>query len=279
MEGRSRLMEQHAKPVDGGIAAGARRSQQGGLARDVDDVGNQRAHRQAVERKIQGSLAHHALIGGVDQHGRAVERPVAALPFDGSDEGAEAELERFCACRRSIDETDVARPLLEQAEEHRARPAPGADHHNRTGIRPPARLRFPHALDIAEGIVIGAGQRTIRANDDAVHRPDASRQQIDLVNEVKRRLLVRNGQVAAGKSECCKRMQGRAQPFGRDSERQIAAGQAVAREPIIVQLRRARMHHRKPHDAGEQEAIGARHRFSCIRPASRRRIIPPRARA
>src|SRR5262249_49845433 len=37
----------------------------------------------------------------------------------------------------------------------------------------------------------------------------------------------------------------------------------MLREPVIVQPRRARMHHRKSHDAGEQEAIGVGHDCYC----------------
>ena len=44
-----------------------------------------------------------------------------------------------------------------------------------------------------------------------------------------------------------------------DGERHVGAGEPVLREQVVVEDRRARVHHRPAHDAGEQETIGAGH--------------------
>ena len=46
-----------------------------------------------------------------------------------------------------------------------------------------------------------------------------------------------------------------AEALRRNGKRQVGAGKPVLGEPIIVQARRARMHHRPAHHAGEQEAV------------------------
>ena len=65
---RDALVQQHAEPRHRAVAARARRLDQRRLARDVDDVVDQRRLRQLVEAQIERRLADHALAGGVDQH-------------------------------------------------------------------------------------------------------------------------------------------------------------------------------------------------------------------
>src|SRR5262249_18368076 len=84
-------------------------------------------------------------------------------------------------------------------------------------------------------------------------------QRMDPVDDRERSLLVRDGQVAAGETERWQRPQGGAQMFGLDGQRHVGACEAVLGKPIIVQFRRARMHHRIAHHAGEQEAIRMGH--------------------
>ena len=44
------------------------------------------------------------------------------------------------------------------------------------------------------------------------------------------------------------------------SERHVGPGELVLPEPVVVQHGRARVHDRPAHDAGEEEAVGVRHR-------------------
>src|SRR5262249_43425895 len=50
VEGSARLVDQHAGPVDGGIAARSRGGEQRRLARNIDDVADQRVARKLIER-------------------------------------------------------------------------------------------------------------------------------------------------------------------------------------------------------------------------------------
>jgi hypothetical protein len=84
-------------------------------------------------------------------------------------------------------------------------------------------------------------------------------ERIDPVDHTERSLLVRNGQVAAGEAERRERPQRGALAVCLDGKRQVAADQPVLRQPLIVQLRRAGMHHREAHQAGQQEAVRMRH--------------------
>ena len=160
---------------------------------------------------------------------------------------------------RAIDQADFACALIDQAHQHGARAAARADHDNGAGIGPPCGLRLAHAFDIAERIVVLPDERSIVRDNDAVHGADTLRQRIDLVDDVERGLLVRNGQVAAGETQRRKRPQRSAQARRLDRERQIGAGEAVLRQPVIVQPGRARMHHGIAHHTGQQETIRMRH--------------------
>jgi hypothetical protein len=82
-------VQQHAQPVHRRVAALAGSRDERRLARNIDDVGHQRAHRQAIKGKIQRWLADHALVGGVDQHRCVLERVLALLPAQRRDRAAE----------------------------------------------------------------------------------------------------------------------------------------------------------------------------------------------
>ena len=108
---------------------------------------------------------------------------------------------------------------------------------------------------------------------DAGYRAHLCRRRIDLVDDGECGFLVRDRQVAAGKAERGERAQRRAELTGLDGERHVAALEPVLLEPVVVQLRRARVHHRPAHDAGEQETIGVGHMTTFLyRGLQRRRV-------
>jgi hypothetical protein len=88
-------------------------------------------------------------------------------------------------------------------------------------------------------IGIDGEERSVRPNHDAVRGTYAPRRVIDLVHEGERRLLVRDGKVAAGETERRQRPQGRTETLRLDGERHIGAGKPMLREPVSVQLRGA----------------------------------------
>ncbi len=170
--------------------------------------------------------------------------------------GLPSSRSRILAARgRAIDQADFAGAVVDQAHQHGARAAARADHDNGAGIGAPCGLCLAHAFDIAERIVVLPDERSIVRDNDAVHGADTLRQRINLVDDVERGLLVRNGQVAAGETQRRKRPQRSAQARRLDRKRQIGAGEAVLRQPVIVQPGRARMHHGIAHHAGQQETI------------------------
>ena len=114
----------------------------------------------------------------------------------------------------------------------------------------------------ANGIANATEEQKTQLDHDAVHRTDAARERIDFVDEPERSFFMRDGQVAAGKAKRRERPQRCAQISGGNGQRHVGAGKPVLGEPIIVQLGRARMHHRVAHHAGEQEAIRAGYRHS-----------------
>src|SRR6266536_386264 len=140
--------------------------------------------------------------------------------------------------------TSIAAPLSAASRSPQPSAAMGppnspasADHDDGAGIGAPPGLRFAHAFDIAEGIVVVPSERSIGCDDDAVHRADATCQRIDPVDDRERGLLVRDGQVAAGETERRQCPQGGTRMFGLDGERHIGAREAILAEPIIVQFR------------------------------------------
>ena len=185
---------------------------------------------RASSARSSGGSPTHALTGGVDQHRRAVERGLRARSHGSARIGPPNSRASACA-RASVRLTSrISRaPCVDQADQHRARAAAGADHHDRAGIGAPAGLRLAHALDVAEGVVVLAVERSVGRDHDAVHRADAARERIDPVDDAERGLLVRNGQVAAGEAERRQRAQRGAQAVGLDRQRQVGAGQAVLR--------------------------------------------------
>ena len=79
------------------------------------------------------------------------------------------------------------------------------------------------------------------------------------IDDAQRLLLVGNGEVAARKSEGLQRSQRSGEPLGSNCQGHVGAGKLMFGEPEIVQHRRARVHHRPAHDAGEKKFIRVRH--------------------
>ena len=78
--------------------------------------------------------------------------------------------------------------------------------------------------------------------------------------------LVRNRQIASGKTQHGQRPQGRLQRVGAHRQRHIRAAQAVLRNPVAVDQRRARMRHRPAHHAGQHKGLGVvAHRITACR--------------
>src|SRR5262245_15144353 len=146
LERRSRLVKQHAKPVDGPIAAQPCGHQKQRFSWNIDDVGHQCRYWQLVEGKVERRLARHALARGVDEHRGAGERGMAFLPRHSFDRRAKFPRERLRPLGGPIDEANLLRALVHEAHQHRPGAAPRPDHDDRASIGPPDRIRFENAL-------------------------------------------------------------------------------------------------------------------------------------
>ena len=152
---------------------------------------------------------------------------------DGADRVRDVER----ALVRAIEQPDLARALVGQARHHGARGAARPEHDDGPGIGAPVGLRVAQALQEAEAVVVVAGERTVRFDDDRVDRADAPRERIDAVDELHRRHLVRDGQVAPGEAQRGKPAQGVGEPFRRDRQQHVRAGEPVVIDPVAVQQR------------------------------------------
>src|SRR5258707_5933505 len=148
MKRRSGLVEQHAQPVDGSVAAQPCRSQERCFPRNVDDIGHQRRGRQLVECEVERRLTGHALARGVDQHRDAIERGMAIVPRQRLDGCSEFLRERLRTHGRTIDEADLPCLLIREAHQHGPGAAAGADDSDRAGVGPPTRIGLQNAVNV-----------------------------------------------------------------------------------------------------------------------------------
>jgi len=96
---------------------------------------------------------------------------------------------------------------------------------------------LPDVAREAVHVVVRAPQRSIWPDHDTTDRPDATPELIDLVDDGQRPLFVRNGQIAAGKSERRQRAQCGVQALGPDGERNVGARELILAEEVVVEGR------------------------------------------
>ena len=101
------------------------------------------------------------------------------------------------ARERAVYQSDLFGAALRQRPDHSACAPACAHHDDGAGIEREAGLGLRYVLDEAVAIVIGAVQRAVSAHGDAGNGADTPRGLVDLVDDCKRLLLVRNRQVAA----------------------------------------------------------------------------------
>ena len=142
-----------------------------------------------------------------------------------------------------------------------------ADDDDRPGVRLPQRLRLDEVGHVAVAVVVGADQRAVLGYRHAADRAHLLRGRRDFVDDGECGFLVRDRQIAAREAQRRQRTQCRPELARLDRQRNVAASELVVLEPVVVQMRRARMHHRPAHHAGKQETIGMGH----VGPSVRRR--------
>ena len=162
LERGARLVEQQPEAVDGDVAAHARRRQQRRFGRDVDEVADERALRQAIERDLERRLAGHAEARRVGEQRDAVERVRALFPRHDLHHRADDIGDFLRLVERAVGEANLLRALRREARDDGARRAAGAQH-RRSG-RCPGRhcgVDVAQALDEAVAVVVEAGERAV----------------------------------------------------------------------------------------------------------------------
>ena len=252
-------MQQHAQTVHRAVAPRARSCKQRCLAGNVDNVADIGRGRQRGERETEWRIADHALARCIDHERDAVQRRVAFLPSQRLDRAAERLAERKCALVGAVDQTDLGGAFMHQRVNHGPRGSARANHRDRARIGAPAGKGLAQIVENPVPVVVGAGQRSVWLHRDAGDGADAPCPRIRMIDDLKRALLVGDGEIAARKAKRGQGAQGALQPLGLDGEGHIGAGKAGACKPVIVQLGRARVHHGPAHDAGQHETIRVTH--------------------
>ena len=157
--------------------------------------------RQSFQGKFQRWLPDHALAGGVHQQRRIGQRVVALLPCNRPDRGAEFPRQFLGARRRAIEQADLARAAVGKAGDDGPRRPAGTQHCRRSGVSAPVRLGVEKALDVTKAVVVKTAERAVRPDDDGVDGADATRDRVDMVKHLHRGDLVRNRDIAAGKTQ------------------------------------------------------------------------------
>src|SRR5207253_3675552 len=98
-------------------------------------------------------------------------------------------------------------------------------------------------------------ERPVLLGADRVHCADLARQVVDTVEQRKDCLLVRRGDVAAAQAECSNAAYRGFELFGWYGKEHVAPGNAVMREPMIVDDGRARVRDRPAEKARDTEGV------------------------
>src|SRR5205823_840337 len=103
------------------------------------------------------------------------------------------------------------------------------------------RVHIAQALDETVAVVVEAGERSILLDDERVDRADLAREIVDAVEQREDRLLVRSGDVAAAQTKRRNAAHRGFELLGWHGKQEVSPGDAVVREPMIVNHRRARV--------------------------------------
>ena len=176
-EARPRLMQQHAEPVDRGIAPRPRRGQQRRLQRHIDDVVDRRPGAAAASRSISSAgwpaMPRVVLLTRRPAPASAVARSAQSTSLTAAPKAAASAAPR---ARGAIDQPQLRHAGIEQRHGDGARRTAGAEQHRRAVLRPPGGRGSPcRCVEESEAIGIAALERAVVADDDGVDRADAPR--------------------------------------------------------------------------------------------------------
>jgi hypothetical protein len=216
---------------------------------------------QGVERQFEGGLPAHAEGGRVHQQVRAGKDSGKVAPGRDADVTRMSRRDRFRLLPGSIRQRDDLHTARQQPVNDAARRAAGPQHHGMADLAVPAGHLLVEIAQEAGDVRIHADQPA-RVVPDRVDRADGDGAGLDLVHGGEGRLLVRNGDVAAGETAIGERAQKICGAAGFDGFPRIVAVNAIGLQPETVDQRRADMLD------GPADATGADH--DGISPSRRR---------
>src|SRR5688500_14824811 len=100
------------------MTAAARALEKSGFKGNINDVVDNSAQRQGIEREVKLRLALHAQGGGIHQETHSGHGLRNAMPLERLNSGAEAPGKAFGAGKRTVADIDPASPLLHERGTH-----------------------------------------------------------------------------------------------------------------------------------------------------------------
>ena len=154
--------------------------------------------------------------------------------------------------------------------------AAGAEHQRGAGGGGPVGRVLAQVGDEAVAVGVVGVDRAVLDEGQGVGGADRRGARAGAGGERQGRLLVRDGDVDAAEAEPGQRQESFGEAFGRERDRDVEAGDAVAVEPVAVQLGRARVRDRPAEDAGERRGRGHSRQIPRVRrkPRSGRSGMP-----
>jgi hypothetical protein len=252
LEARNRLIEQHAEPIDRAIAPGARRGQELGFERAVDDVGDHGVVRQVAEVDFELLLARHAEAGRVDQKAATLQRAVSILPIDHAHQRSELLGQGFGPVSRPIAEQDTRDLRRQQAVQDSSGRATRAEYDDGTlRLVPAGGFRFEIGHE-AVSVGVAGMQRAAGVEPERVGGADRDRSIVRGFGRPQGGLLMRQRHIASCIAAGVERAEKLSEILRPHGFFLVGAINAVLFEPVAVDRGRAGMLDRPTDDAGAE---------------------------
>ena len=151
----------------------------------------------------------HALVGGIDQQGRARQCIVPLFPGNGAYRPTKFLCHVMGLGPTPVGQANFGCAAVHQADDHGACCTACTQNNGGTGVSPPIRLHIAQALDVTKTVGIASGEGAVGLYNDGVDCANALRQGVDMIDHGQGGHLVRNRQIAACKTQhrectqCC----------------------------------------------------------------------------
>ena len=178
-------------------------------------------------------LAGHALGGGVDQQGGALQGLGAAPPRDAGDGAPDVAGHGLGPGPGPVNQAQLPDPGAKEGGANGPRRPAGADHHDRSQPRVPIRESGPQAGEETEGIRVHTPQPAVGFDDHGVDGTDGERLGIGFVDQGQGCLLVGNRDVEADEANARQKARRLAQVLGTHRQGHVGAVDDMVAQPIV----------------------------------------------